>query len=363
MSLLSKIQGSFLGVIIGDAMGMPWEIFNAEKIAELTEGAGVTGFTSPVFRRLAETEHLKLGSPTDDWQGSLAVGKSLIRRRGFDLFDQTLAQIAAYETNPAGWGGTTRRGLEQLRDYFTSRGAEGRHPSVWPTGTGCGNGIAMKISPLAHFCALKLRTYQSRLAPMTAKISFTSLDLREWTVALGGLTHPDFRATVAGYALGSMLSDLLMFEPFEGPANPDSDRRASRWVLERTIELSQELEKTRPSSETDQFSARLRRLQDEKLLFGPIETLRDLVGTDCLALESVVFAIAVFLRHPRNFREGVLEAVNSGGDTDTIAAMAGSLIGTVVGVEGVPEEWRQFTPEFATALTLGEELFQAARQG
>lgn len=40
-----------------------------------------------------------------------------------------------------------------------------------------------------------------------------------------------------------------------------------------------------------------------------------------------------------NYRDCVLKAVNLGGDTDTVAAVAGGLAGAVYGLEGIPQEW------------------------
>lgn len=40
-----------------------------------------------------------------------------------------------------------------------------------------------------------------------------------------------------------------------------------------------------------------------------------------------------------NYRDCVLKAVNLGGDTDTIAALAGGLAGAAYGMESIPEEW------------------------
>jgi ADP-ribosylglycohydrolase len=41
-----------------------------------------------------------------------------------------------------------------------------------------------------------------------------------------------------------------------------------------------------------------------------------------------------------NYRDCVLKAVNLGGDTDTIAAVAGGLAGALYGYESIPDEWR-----------------------
>ena len=40
-----------------------------------------------------------------------------------------------------------------------------------------------------------------------------------------------------------------------------------------------------------------------------------------------------------NFRDAVLEAVNDGGDADTIAALTGGLAGAYYGIDGIPEGW------------------------
>ena len=40
-----------------------------------------------------------------------------------------------------------------------------------------------------------------------------------------------------------------------------------------------------------------------------------------------------------NFRNAVLAAVNLGGDTDTIGAIAGTMAGTFYKIEGIPDEW------------------------
>jgi ADP-ribosyl-[dinitrogen reductase] hydrolase len=40
-----------------------------------------------------------------------------------------------------------------------------------------------------------------------------------------------------------------------------------------------------------------------------------------------------------DYSETVLKAVNLGGDTDTIAALAGGLAGLIYGLDQIPEEW------------------------
>lgn len=50
-------------------------------------------------------------------------------------------------------------------------------------------------------------------------------------------------------------------------------------------------------------------------------------------------ALSVCARHGDDFRQAVLEAIGLGGDTDTVAAIVGGIIGARVGEGGIPAEW------------------------
>jgi ADP-ribosylglycohydrolase len=56
------------------------------------------------------------------------------------------------------------------------------------------------------------------------------------------------------------------------------------------------------------------------------------------AIESVPAAIGAFVLTD-SFRDGVVLAVNLGGDTDTIGAMAGAIAGAYYGYSQIPQEW------------------------
>lgn len=52
-------------------------------------------------------------------------------------------------------------------------------------------------------------------------------------------------------------------------------------------------------------------------------------------LEASIWCIL----HTDNYKDCVLKAVNLGGDTDTIAAIAGGLAGIIYGYSNIPVEW------------------------
>ena len=162
-TLLSKVQGCLLGVAIGDAMGMPWECMTYEQIMERTNGVGVTGFVDPIQQTIRGTMPLKAGDTTDDWQLTRANVISLVRCKGYNPYDIALEHVRAYETCNFGWGGTTRRAIEEFKEFFDSRGTRGRSPIVPVPAIGgkrgAGNGAAMKIAPLAIYNALEKQDF------------------------------------------------------------------------------------------------------------------------------------------------------------------------------------------------------------
>jgi len=60
------------------------------------------------------------------------------------------------------------------------------------------------------------------------------------------------------------------------------------------------------------------------------------LGNRAEALESAPTAIYLFARFGDDFEAAVAAAIELGGDTDTIAAMAGAMVGTRVGASALP---------------------------
>jgi poly(ADP-ribose) glycohydrolase ARH3 len=75
------------------------------------------------------------------------------------------------------------------------------------------------------------------------------------------------------------------------------------------------------------------------------------LGTGVTAQEAVPMALYCFLRHPVSYDEVIHHAVFIGGDTDTIASMAGALSGAFLGAGAIPRRW---------AAAIREERYNAA---
>jgi len=72
------------------------------------------------------------------------------------------------------------------------------------------------------------------------------------------------------------------------------------------------------------------------------------------ALEAALWA---FYNDENSFEKGVLLAVNLGDDTDTTAAIYGQLAGAVYGIDGIPQRWRDRLFQTNFILTLANGLY------
>lgn len=343
-TLFLRVYRSLLGVTIGDALGMPYETLALRRILQITGDRPVLDMADAIQTRLADTAHLKAGMTTDDTQLTLAVAESLIRCHGFDLEDQARAHLEAYEASTFGWGGTTMEAMESL--------LAGRHPSIpmppiptKPGGRpkGRGNGVAMKIAPVAIWHALT----QGR---------FSTEPLLTDTLALGRMTHPDIRASIAAYAIAVIVAKNIVGD-FNG-AGPNEILdfvRAEVRVAEARCQFLP------GGNDPDTVSGRLEAM---RTLMDDYATLVREVKPGFDALESIPFSIGIYLRRLDNIEAAISEAATAGGDTDTNASMVGAMSGSHYDRERsllIPGRWTaQLADHGAAAQDCAERLVKAA---
>jgi ADP-ribosylglycohydrolase len=94
------------------------------------------------------------------------------------------------------------------------------------------------------------------------------------------------------------------------------------------------------------------RLADEAAL-TPEAVAR--LGEGWVAEEALAIALYCALTAP-DFRSGALAAVNHGGDSDSTGAMTGSLLGTLLGVSAIPDEWIEELEDREIIATVAEDL-------
>jgi ADP-ribosylglycohydrolase len=85
-------------------------------------------------------------------------------------------------------------------------------------------------------------------------------------------------------------------------------------------------------------------------------TTPEALGEGWVAEEAIASALWCVWQHPDDYRAAVLRAVNTDGDSDSIATMAGSISGARLGLDAIPEEWRRDVEDSALLHELASRL-------
>ena len=84
----------------------------------------------------------------------------------------------------------------------------------------------------------------------------------------------------------------------------------------------------------------------------------DEVGQGWVAEEALAIGIYCALHHTWDFKTGVLTAVNISGDSDSVGAIAGNILGALNGENGIPEKWRKNLREYDLVSCVADDLCQ-----
>ena len=285
------IEAVMLGHAVGDALGVPVEFFMREELEEepVTAMRGFGSYPVPA------------GAWSDDTSMSLAALDSL--SGGTVDYDQIMDNFVKWcindEYTPTGEmfdiGQTC---LSAIRRYLASDTA-----APWECGLddehANGNGSLMRIHPFV----LMARYNADVRARWEGVIERAS-----------ALTHAH-RRSVLGCLIYARILLALLEKPEKGSIGEALAKAAEEYA---------------DAPEAEAYAR----------LFSPDfpQTGRDEIqGTGYVVhtLEAAVWCVL----NTDTYRDCVLEAVNLGDDTDTVAAVAGALAGALYGYEAIPAEW------------------------
>jgi len=279
---LDRARGTLLGLACGDALGRPVEFKAASEISaehgRLDEMIGHGTWNQPA------------GTITDDTEQGLCIARSLVEHQAFDPADVADRFVAWYDSGPFDIGGMTRRSLNRLKrgNAWDEAGQQ-----VWensPEGQNAGNGSVMRCAPLA----IPYATDWERLVEVSRQSS--------------QITHADPRCTEGCAILNLTVAGLL--EDADTPLQDALDHVGS----DAPDELMTALQ---PLARGDSPGT----LESSGYVVHSLQTaLHDGLVADCA-------------------EEAIVTAVNRGGDTDTIGAIAGAVAGARFGASQLPDRW------------------------
>lgn len=271
-----QISSVIYGLATSDALGAPFEFFQAEEIGD-PESIEMRGGKNKLF-------YINPGEWTDDTEMTLLLAETIGRGMPLDLDYLADSYISWSNSNPKDIGTTTRVALEDSSGLQESR--KRAREFHLQTGRSAGNGTIMRASPLA-------------LLPLAEEFL--------WDIATeeARITHFAREAGEASAVFVLTLRRLL---------NGD-DALASSLPLDK---LSPKTKEAVESSQNQEFVARL-------VSEG---------GSAWSSLAAALWGLSF-----NSFSEGVRAVISLGYDTDTNAACAGALLAARHGRESIPASW------------------------
>ncbi|MGQ9546517.1 MAG: ADP-ribosylglycohydrolase family protein [Dehalococcoidia bacterium] len=303
-----KLKLKFLGCLVGTAVG--------DALGARREGRGMSGSEDIV----SLAEKLEQLIYTDDTHMTIGVAQSLIESKGFDGEHMAQTFIKNYEAEP--WRGY---GPGPPRIFRMISGGEPWYSAAnrLYRGGSFGNGSAMRVAPVGLvYCRkpemLREIAYQSSCITHSHELAKEGAALQACAVAL---------------ALDTSWAEGIDREAFLFRLQDFVRNRLYQEKLARTRELLGEQDKTKVVAA---------------------------LGNGIEALMSVPTAIYCFLRQPQSYEDTVIYAISLGGDTDTIAAMAGAISGAYLGIDAIPWGWRAKLENREYIESLAENLWRFA---
>jgi ADP-ribosyl-[dinitrogen reductase] hydrolase len=297
--MLDRSKGCFIGLAIGDALGAPVEFSDRGTFKPVTNYQDGGPF------------NLKAGQWTDDTSQALCLADSILSDRGFgqeDFLNRMINWKQHGHNSSTGECFDIGIGTANALWHYESTG------KVPLNANSGGNGNIMRLAPVAiayHRDTDKVQEI-ARLSSLT--------------------THGHISALTCADLLGLMLRNYITGDHVEGdfslPGRTEDDPRDPYMCSDTLYKLSSAA--TSNESEWHNISG---------------------FSTDTLCAAMYCFF------NTESFEECVLTAVNLGGDTDSVGAVAGQIAGAYYGLSGIPQKFIDGLQDSERFLMLAEQLF------
>ena len=304
---LSRAHGALAGLALGDALGMPTQAMSPEQIRAVY--GRITGLVDADASQ-PYAPGMPAGSVTDDTEQALLVASLLVRGRGSSSGRVALNAVEFAHSLLAWEDSMIERGSLDLLGPSTKAALERVRAGADPLsvgGAGTTNGAAMRVTPIgvavstADPEAFAESVWSSCRVTHATRQGFQSAALVAAAVSMG-IDAASSSASDVRALLWEAVSYVASLSP-RGAWAPDPDVVAA---TRRALELAS----TPP--------------------LPSLELLAEQIGSSVASAQAIPMAFALLARDPSP--RALLDAANIGGDTDTIGAIAGAILGAAAGV-------------------------------
>lgn len=313
---LGRYQGALLGCALGDAIGA-W--------AERRPVAEAKDFADNVIRKCDFSEvgghhyGMRFGQYTDDTQLSRELMLSIVDERGLEPADfaNRVANIFAHDAI-VGFGGATQEAAVRLIDGVPWDEAGTPPPRA-------GNGAAMRAGPIGMFYYHDVEKCVSAAADQAI------------------VTHKAPMAVAAAVAVAVATSmALTSSKATTGPHEPGWWAWLAQHVQTNNEEFAEDIRTLTKIVWDGRKSAKWKAGSDEEFVAASEYVLKDddtsWEGVSPWSRTSTLWSLYCVMAAPTDVWRAIETAVAIGGDSDTIAAMAATIVGANVGIDNFPKQ-------------------------
>lgn len=327
--LQNKIRGSITGGAIGDALGYPIEfVYSFNDICARYGKEGITDFDMS-YPWLESEEKKALFS--DDTQMTLYTVEGLLEaeRNGKPIAPTVCNAYLAWYAHQAGRKVkiSYQSKLSEIEELNQNR-APGNtclsalaaiHAGKEPQNASKGCGGIMRVAPVGLYGAAH---------------DWSPADTARLAGELAELTHLHPLSTYSSATLAVIVQLCASSEDAV-------DKEMFKGIVDKSLKIVSDVYGA-DAAAMDEFRkivGNAMSLEDDPQ--SDWQIIEDRIGEGWVAEETLAIALFSTLRHVDDFTGCLISAVNHGGDSDSTGAVAGNIIGAILGDDAIPGKFKK----------------------
>jgi len=340
--IIAKSAGCLIGGAIGDALGAPVEFMNKHMIrnrygeggirslklengkARFTDDTQMTLFTAEGLLRMHTYRRMKQAEPSWEillrayhrWMRTQGIGRYFPREGSIyrDLPQEEIDRVleSGFLVHVPELNRSRAPGISCV----SALGTGSRYTFNTPPNDSKGCGTIMRAAPAGIF---------HRDEPRAAFTAGCELSV---------LSHGHPTGYIAAGAFAMIIAHIFQGLPLL------SASKATLEYLEKINGPKGELEFIR-QGDCEETIAAIWQAIDAFHQQDSYPSDIDRLGAGWIAEEALSISLFAALVHQNDFQEAIVMAVNHSGDSDSTGSICGNIVGAVLGIEGIPENYRQ----------------------
>lgn len=335
---LTHFSGCLTGGAVGDALGAPVEFINLDEIINRFGPGGISDY-APAYGRK--------GAITDDTQMTLFTAEGLIISQVRNRENLAPSQISVFVYQAyLRWLSTQQSGPEHLiSQHGTCVMVDGQlimHKELYSR-------RAPGNSCLSALMSNKMGTINdsvndSKGCGGVMRIAPVGLFLKpdhvfDTACEIAAITHGHPTVFLAAGCLAQIISEIIHGADLLEAANTTISILKTRKNHEECLEA---------------ISAALNAWKHKPISFQTVEKL----GRGWIAEEALAISLYCALAADNDFEKAMILAVNHSGDSDSTGAITGNILGTMYGMDAIPEKYLKELELKELIMEISQDLFE-----